>query len=150
MVAHLTQGGLIARGTARMLLSMGFAPITEFVPTRGLRADICALGPAGEIWIVECKSGPADFRADRKWSGYRAWCDRFFWAVDADFPLGLLPQDSGLIRADAWGAEILRAAPEQKLAAARRRAMILRFARKGAERLRQMIDPEADKLYAGG
>ncbi|MEL6234804.1 MAG: MmcB family DNA repair protein [Pseudomonadota bacterium] len=141
--AVMTPGIDIARGVARMLLSAGYAPITEFVPARGLRADICALGPSGDIWIVECKSGVADFRADRKWTGYLDWCDRFFWAVDADFPADLLPAETGLIRADAWGGEMLRDAPEHKLAPARRRALTLRFARNGAERLLKARDPDA-------
>ncbi|MEM9199244.1 MAG: MmcB family DNA repair protein [Pseudomonadota bacterium] len=141
--AVMTPGIDIARGAARMLLSVGYAPITEFVPSRGLRADICALGPSGEFWIVECKSGVADFRADRKWAGYLQWCDRFFWAVDADFPAELLPAETGLIRADAWGGEMLRDAPEHKLAPARRRALTLRFARNGAERLLHARDPDA-------
>ncbi|RMF37932.1 MAG: DNA repair protein MmcB-related protein, partial [Alphaproteobacteria bacterium] len=98
-------GVLLARGTCRMLLRLGFAPVTEFVPARGLRSDVCALGPKGEIWIVECKSGLADFRADRKWRGYLDWCDRFFWAVDRDFPDEVLPDDTGLILADAFDAE---------------------------------------------
>lgn len=136
-------GMLLARGTCRMLLGLGYAPIAEFVPSRGLRADICALGPKGEVWIVECKSGLADYRADRKWQGYLDWCDRFFWAVDAAFPEAVLPEATGLIRADAFHAEILRDAPEHPLAPARRRALTLRFARTGAERLRRGLDPAA-------
>jgi hypothetical protein len=144
----LPPGILLARGCCRMLLRLGFAPVTEFVPARGLRADICALGPKGEIWIVECKSGLADFRSDRKWQGYLDWCDRFFWAVDAVFPEDLLPEATGLIRADACDAEILREAPETGLAPARRKAMTLRFARTAAERLRRAADPEAGALPA--
>ena len=115
-----TPGQLLARGVCRHLLGHDFMPLTEFVPAPGLRVDVIALGPKGEIWVVECKSGRADFRADRKWQGYLEWCDRFFWAVDIDFPVDLLPADTGLIRADAFDADIQRMAPENRLPAARR------------------------------
>jgi hypothetical protein len=136
----------LARGTARLLLRHGFAPMAEFVPARGLRADLCAFGRDGEVWIVEVKSCLADFRADRKWQGYLDWCDRFFWAVGETFPDEVLPGDTGLIRADAWGAEMLREAPATPLAPARRRAILLRFARTAAERLLRGQDPAAEAL----
>ena len=136
-------GALLARGVCRHLLTLGHAPVTEFVPAPGLRVDVIALDPAGQISVIECKSGLADFRADSKWPGYRAWCDAFYFAVDDAFPLDVLPDDVGLIRADAWGAEVLRAAPPHPLGAARRRALTLRLARKAAERLRFALDPGA-------
>ncbi len=139
-------GVLLARGVCRFLIDAGFAPMTEFAPTRGLRADVCALGPRGEIWIVECKSGLPDFRADRKWRGYLDWCDGYFFAVDADFPPEALPDDEGLILADAFGAEILREARPRALAAARRKALTGRFARAAALRLRGALDPGAAAL----
>lgn len=141
--ALLTPGQALARGVCRLLLRLGFAPVTEFVPTPGLRADACALGPRGEIWIVECKSGPADFRSDAKWPGYLDWCDGFLWAVGPDFPLALLPPEHGIILGDAYDAELLRPPPALPLAPARRRALALRFARTAAERLRLVLDPEA-------
>ena len=136
-------GALLARGVCRHLMALGHAPITEFVPAPGLRVDVIALDPAGQISVIECKSGLADFRADTKWQGYRAWCDAFYFAVDADFPVEVLPDDVGLFRADSWGAEVLRPALSHPLAAARRRALTLRLARKAAERLRLVLDPGA-------
>ncbi len=150
MSLTIQPGHLLARGTCRMLIRAGFAPVTEMVPDRGLRADVMALGPAGEIWIVECKSGVADYRADRKWAGYLAWCDRFFWAVDAAFPEHLLPGGTGLIRADAYDAAILRLGPDTPLAPARRRALTQRLARASALRLRRALDPEAPPWPLGG
>ncbi len=100
-----------------------------------------ALGPKGEFWVVECKSGAADFRADRKWQGYLDYCDRLLLAVDADFPVNLLPEGTGLILADAFDAEILRMAPEAPLAGARRKAMTQAFARQAALRLQALRDP---------
>lgn len=136
-------GQRLARGVCRHLRALDFVAIEEFVPAPGLRVDVLALGPKGELWVVECKSGRADFQSDRKWQGYLDWCDRFFWAVDQDFPTGLLPADTGLILADAYDAEILRMAPESPLAPARRKVMVQKFARHAALRLQALRDPAA-------
>ncbi|WP_425456136.1 MmcB family DNA repair protein [Aliishimia ponticola] len=136
-------GQLLARGVSRHFASLGWVTVEELVPTRGLRVDVMALGPKGEIWVVECKSSRADFMSDSKWEGYLEWCDRFFWAVDDGFPTDLLPEESGLIIADSYDAEILRMAPEDKLAPARRKVMIQKFATHAARRLHVLRDPGA-------
>ena len=100
-----------------------------------------ALGPKSEIWIIECKSSRADFTSDQKWQRYLEWGDRFFWAVDADFPTELLPDDSGLILADAYDAEILRMGAQSILAGARRKVVLQKFARHAAIRLQNLRDP---------
>lgn len=141
MTESLQPGQLLARGVCRHMLSHDFATVEELVPAPGLRVDVMALGPRGEVWVVECKSGRADFQSDHKWQGYLDWCDRFFWAVDADFPTDLLPENTGLIIADAYGAEILRMGPEDKLAPARRKVMVQKFARHAARRLQNLRDP---------
>lgn len=141
-VSTLQPGQLLARGVARHLVSHGFACVEELVPTRGLRVDVMALGPKAEIWVVECKSSRADFTSDSKWQGYLEWADRFFWAVDSDFPTELLPDETGLIIGDAYGAEIIRMAPEAKLAAARRKVMVQKFAMTAARRLHVLRDPD--------
>ena len=135
-------GQLLARGVARHLNSLGLVTVEEFVPTRGLRVDVMALGPKGELWVVECKSSRADYMSDGKWQGYLEWCDRFFWAVDQDFPTDLLPEGTGLIIADSYDAEVIRMAPEDKLAGARRKVMIQKFATHAARRLHALRDPE--------
>lgn len=135
-------GQLLARGVARHLVSHGFACVEELVPTRGLRVDIMALGPKGEIWVVECKSCRADFTSDSKWQGYLEWADRFFWAVDQDFPTELLPDETGLIIGDAYGGEIIRMGPETKLPPARRKVMVQKFAVHAARRLHLLRDPD--------
>lgn len=137
----ISPGRLLARGVCRHLFHHGFATVEELVPAPGLRVDVMALGPKGEIWIVECKSGRADFTSDRKWRNYLEWADRFFWAVDADFPTELLPAESGLILADAYGAEVLRMPAAAPLAGARRKAMVQTFARHAAVRLQAVRDP---------
>lgn len=136
-------GQRLARGVARMLVGMGHAPLCEFVPTGGLRVDVISVAPSGEIWVIECKSCRADFAADRKWQGYLDWCDRFFWATDCDFPIELLPDGSGLIVADAYGAEMTRMAPEDRLAPARRARILRDIARVAACRLIRSTDPDA-------
>ncbi|PIE08493.1 MAG: hypothetical protein CSA74_02020 [Rhodobacterales bacterium] len=141
MQDHLQPGQLLARGVARHLRQHDFVSVEEFVPTRGLRLDVFALGPGGEFWVVECKSSRADFAADHKWQGYLEWGDRYFWAVDVDFPTALLPADTGLMIADSHDAEIVRMGPETKLAPARRRAMLQKFARHAATRLQAFRDP---------
>lgn len=137
----LQPGQLLARGVCRHLLSHDFVSIEEFSPERGKRVDVIALGPKGEIWVIECKSSRADYASDAKWQGYIEWCDRYFWAVDAAFPVDLLPDGTGLIIADAFDAEILRMAPETRLAPVRRTALTRRIARDAARRLRRLTDP---------
>jgi hypothetical protein len=136
-------GALLARGVCRYLMGAGVMPVTEFVPAPGLRVDVIALAPDGQIIIVECKSDLADYRTDAKWQGYLAWCDVFYFAVDDRFPSEHLPPDEGLIVADPYGAEIMRDASPRTLAPARRKALTLRLARKAAERLRLAVDPVA-------
>lgn len=140
-LSRLMPGQRLQRGVARALRQFDFVCVEELVPTPGLRVDVMALGPKGEVWIVECKSSRADFRADQKWQGYLEWCDRFFWAVGSDFPVDLLPEGQGLMLADAYDAEIIRMAPEAPLAAARRKVMVQKFARHAASRLHAYRDP---------
>ncbi|WP_236019532.1 MmcB family DNA repair protein [Fuscibacter oryzae] len=134
-------GQRLARGVARALRQFDFVSVEELVPTPGLRVDLMALGPKGQVWIIECKSSRTDYLTDRKWQGYLEWCDRFFWAVDGDFPTDLLPEGTGLILADAYDAEILRMGPDTPLPAARRKVMVQKFARHAAMRLQGYRDP---------
>ncbi|MBY5932048.1 MmcB family DNA repair protein [Tateyamaria omphalii] len=136
-------GQVLARGVSRHLASLGWATVEELVPARGLRVDVMALGPKGEVWVIECKSSRADYLSDHKWDGYLEWCDRFFWAVDGEFPVDLLPEGTGLLIADAYDAEIIRMAPEDKLAPARRKVMVQKFATHAARRLQALRDPGA-------
>jgi hypothetical protein len=134
---------LLARGVCRELQLLGYASLLEVALANGRRADVMALGGGGEIAIVEIKSSLADFRADRKWPEYWEFCDRLYFAVAADFPRDILPEECGLIVADPFGAAMLRPSPVRKLGGARRRAVTLRFARLGAQRLRRTLDPGA-------
>jgi hypothetical protein len=135
---------LVARGTTRFLRAMGFACVAELALPSGRRADLVALNARGEVWIVEIKSSVADLRADHKWHDYRAHCDRLFFAFTADLPCEIFPADAGLIVADGYGAHLHCEAPEHRLPAATRKAMLLRFALAAAERLNRLADPQAE------
>ena len=132
----------ICRGVVRLLRAHGMAAVSEVTLASGRRADIAATAESGEIWIVEIKSSLEDFRSDQKWPEYRDYCDRLFFAVGPGFPREVLPPDTGLIIADRYGGDIVRAAPEHKLAGARRKAVTLRLVQTAAHRLQAIIDPE--------
>lgn len=134
---------VIARGVCRLLVAAGYATLTEIRLPDGRRADVMAMGPDGSIHIVEIKSGVADFRADRKWPEYRDFCDALFFAIDLSTPAELIPAEAGLILADSYGAQIVRAGAEHRLTAARRKAVTLRFAKTAADRLLALQDPMA-------
>lgn len=125
----------LARGVVRLMGDHGFPAILEVGLPNGRRADVMGLGPRGEVWIVETKSCLEDFAVDTKWPDYLAYCDRFHFAVAVDFPLDALPADIGVIVADGFGGEIVRESALGELNPARRRSLVLTFARLAALRL---------------
>ena len=131
--------GAVTRGAARLFTALGYAPLLEVGLPNGRRADIMALGPRGQIAVVEVKSGLHDYRADRKWGEYLPYCDAFFFAVAPEFPRDILPPEPGLIVADAFDGAVLREAPVTSLAGARRRALTVAFGRLAA--MRAMAPP---------
>ena len=143
---ELISATLLTRGACRALEQLGYVSLVEFPLANGRRADILALGKTGDLVIVEIKSSVADFRADRKWSNYRDFSDRLYFAVPNDFPRPLIPDECGLMVADSFSAAVLRDGSTTRLDAARRRALTLRFARIAATRLRRLLDPEAGRL----
>jgi hypothetical protein len=132
----------VARGTSRLLRSLGFSALSELPLPSGRRADLAALNERGDVWIVEIKSSLADLRADQKWEDYRQHCDRLYFACTTDLPCAIFPDDVGLIVADAYGAHMHCDAPEHRLVAATRKAMMLRFAQTAAQRLSRLADPQ--------
>ena len=124
----------VTRGAARLMLDLGYAPLLEVGLPNGRRADVMALGPRGDIIIVEVKSGLDDYRLDRKWHEYGPFCDAFYFAVSPEFPDGILPDEPGLIVADGFGGAVVRDAPSSPLAPARRKALTIAFGRLGAMR----------------
>ncbi|WP_407181727.1 MmcB family DNA repair protein [Bradyrhizobium sp. STM 3562] len=132
----------VARGTARLLRSLGFSCISELPLPSGRRADLVALNERGEIWIIEIKSSVEDLRADHKWEDYRAHCDRLFFAFTQDMPCEIFPDDTGLIVADAYGAHMFCDAPVHRLPAPTRKLMMIRFAMAAGQRMNRLLDPQ--------
>jgi hypothetical protein len=133
----------LTRGVCHTLAALGYAALTEFPLNSGRRVDVIAVNGAGETVIVEIKTSTADYRADRKWSEYLAFCDAFYFAVPTAFPLALLPSECGLMVADDYGAEILRRPAAQPMNGSRRRAQTLRLALAAMQRLGRLLDPES-------
>ncbi|MFN7173949.1 MAG: MmcB family DNA repair protein [Thermaurantiacus tibetensis] len=140
----LTAG--ITRGVCRLFWLSGFAPVREVTLANGRRADVLGVNPKGTLWIAEVKTSRADLLGDCKWPAYRDFCDAFLWAVPEDLaPLldapAFLPEEAGLVVADAHGAALVRPPVARPLAAARRRAVTLALARTAAERAHRLADP---------
>jgi hypothetical protein len=142
-ITQTLTAALLARGVCRALDQLGYASLLEFPLANGRRADILALGRSSDLIIIEIKTSIADFRADRKWLDYRDFADRFYFAVPNTFPVALIPEDCGLIVADAFAAALLRDGDAHSMASGRRRALTLRFALAAAARLRRLLDPQA-------
>ncbi len=136
----------VARGVTRLFCRQDLFAICEMPLPNGRRADMMAIDAKGCLTIVEIKVAKADLVGDAKWTDYLDYCDRFFWAVPphlAGICKGerFLPEAAGLIVADRYDAAIVRDAADRPLAPARRKAELLRFARRAARRLSAQIDP---------
>ncbi len=143
-IGFAERAAAIRRAAARLCARLGWAPVHEVPLPNGRRADILALRADGGFACIEVKSGVRDFLADDKWPEYRAFCDRLYFAVDADFPAALLPVSVGLMVAVGLEADLLREAPDHPLAPARRRSLLHRFATVAALRLAARDDPGWD------
>ena len=131
----------LQRGVCRAFRVRGHSVVTELSLANGRRADVVALSTGGDILIVEIKSCLLDYRSDAKWQDYLSYCDRLYFAVASDFLCEVIPVAAGLILADRYGAELMREPIEERLSAARRKAMMLCFARAAALRLQRHLDP---------
>ena len=132
----------VLRGVSRMLLEHGHSPLAEFSLPNGRRLDVAAVSSNGFFIGVEIKVSVEDLRADTKWQEYLEYCDQYYFAVPDGFPQEELPSDHGLIVADKFGAAIIRNASSAAISPARRKAMLIRFARTAAERHARLIDPQ--------
>lgn len=136
----------VARGVTRLFCRQDLFAMCEVPLPNNRRADLMGIDAKGRLTIVEIKVSRADLAGDAKWTDYLDYCDRFFWAVPGQLA-GLLeeerflPEAAGVIVADRYDAAILREAPSRPLAPARRKAELLRFARRAARRLSAQIDP---------
>lgn len=126
----------LARGVCRLFDAMDYAPLIEVPLASGRRVDVLAVNRRGGFAIAEIKSSVQDFRSDGKWLEYLPYCDQFYFAVGGDFPRDILPEGVGVIVADRFGAECVRPAPKDPMAAGLRRKQSVRFARIAASRLR--------------
>ena len=136
----------VARGVTRLFCRQDLFAICEMPLPNGRRADLMAIDSKGGLTIVEIKVVKADLVGDAKWLDYLDYCDRFYWAVPPLLARILdeeryLPQEAGLIVADRYDAAVIRDAAHRPLAPARRKAELLRFARRAARRLSAQIDP---------
>jgi hypothetical protein len=141
----------VARGVTRLFCRHDLFAVCEMPLPNGRRADLMAIDAKGGLTIVEIKVAKADLLGDAKWTDYLEYCDRFFWAVPAHLARILdedryLPQVAGLIVADRYDAAVIRDAIPRPLAPARRKAELLRFARRAARRLAVQVDPSLGEL----
>jgi len=142
----------VARGVTRLFCRHELFAMCEVPLPNGRRADLMAIGPKGELTIVEIKVSRADLLGDQKWTDYLDYCDRFFWAVPQQLAPILeearfLPDHAGLLVADRYDAAVMREASTRLLAPARRKAETLRFARRAARRLSAQIDPSLGESF---
>jgi len=136
----------VARGVTRLLCRQDLFAVCEMPLPNGRRADLMAIDSGGSFTIVEIKVAKADLTGDSKWLDYLEYCDRFYWAVPPYLARILdeeryLPGEAGLIVADRYDAAVVREAAHRPLAPARRKAELLRFARRAARRLAAQVDP---------
>ncbi len=129
------------RGVSRLLYRHEYLGVPEVPLRNGRRADIMALGPKGEVMIIEIKVSRADLLGDGKWPDYLDYCDHYYWAVPQGFDLtlfdreALAPDVAGLMVADRYDGAIVREASHRPLAAARRKTETLRIARLATRRM---------------
>jgi hypothetical protein len=133
----------VSRGVSRLMLGLGWSPLCEFTLPSGRRLDVAAISNSGDFTAVEIKVSLADLRCDEKWPEYLEYCDRYYFAVPDGFPVEALPAEHGLIVADRFGAAIVREARYSPIAAARRKSLLIKFARTAAERFARAADPFA-------
>ncbi|MFL6725473.1 MAG: MmcB family DNA repair protein [Sphingomicrobium sp.] len=141
----------VARGVTRLFCRQDLFAVCEMPLPNGRRADLMAIDSKGSFTIVEIKVAKADLLGDGKWTDYLDFCDRFFWAVPPHLAAILdeqryLPGEAGLIVADRYDAAVVREAAHRPLAPARRKAELLRFARRTARRLATQVDPSLGEL----
>jgi len=136
----------VARGVTRLFCRQDLFGFCEVPLPNGRRADLMAVDSKGTLTIVEIKVARADLIGDGKWTDYLDYCDRFYWAVPPMLSSILaeeryLPSAAGLIVADRYDAALVRDAVDRPLAPGRRKAELLRFARRAARRLSEQLDP---------
>ena len=146
----------VARGIKRLFARNDIWCVEEMALKNNRRADLMGIDARGQIIIVEIKVARGDLLGDAKWPDYLDFCDRFFWGVPPELdrsPLdseGYSPERCGVIVADGYDAEIVRQAPLEPLAAARRKAQVEKLARIAMRRNTALLDPHGADLESAG
>lgn len=146
----------VARGTRRLFARNGIWCVEEMALKNGRRADLMGIDARGQVIIVEIKVARGDLLGDNKWPDYLDYCDRFFWGVSPGLDRSPLeseaysPERCGVIVADGYDAEIVRQAPLEPLAPARRKAQVERLARIAMRRNTALLDPHCADLDSAG
>lgn len=151
----MVDAAMVARGIMRLFARNDIWCLSEMPLRGGRRADLMGVDPKGHVMIVEIKTARADLLGDNKWPDYLEHCDRFYWGLAPSLdrsPLDdavYLPEDCGVIVGDGYDAEILRPAPLQPLAAARRKVEVERLARVAMRRHAVVGDGELESYLRG-
>ena len=124
-------------GVQALFYDLGYCSITEMRLSSGRRVDVIGLDRRGRFAVAEIKTNLADLRSDQKWPEYLAFCDVFYFAVPVNFPIEIVPTETGLIVADQFGGEILRPSQHHIMTMGRRNRQIMQFARTAGMRLRK-------------
>ena len=124
-------------GVQALFYDLGYCSITEMPLSSGRRVDVIGLDRRGRFAVAEIKTNLADLRSDQKWPEYLAFCDVFYFAVPVNFPIEIVPTETGLIVADQFGGEILRPSQHHIMTMGRRNRQIMQFARTAGMRLRK-------------
>lgn len=146
----------VARGIKRLFARNDIWCLEEMTLKNGRRADLMGIDARGQVIVVEIKVERGDLLSDNKWPDYLDFCDRFFWGVPPGLDRGPLdseaysPERCGVIVADGYDAEIVRQAPLEPLAAARRKSMVEKLARVALRRNTAFIDPHCADWEAAG
>ena len=141
----------VARGIKRLFARNDIWCVEEMALGNGRRADLMGVDAKGQLVIVEIKVARGDLLGDSKWTDYLDFCDRFYWGLSPELdraPLegeAFLPEKCGVIVADGYDGEILRPAPLDPLAAARRKALTTKLARVAMRRNTALMDPRGDR-----
>lgn len=155
MAASAFKASDVARGIGRLFARNDIWCLPEVSLKNGRRADLMGIDAKGLIVIVEIKVARADLLGDTKWPDYLDFCDRFYWGVPPGLdrsPLsadGYQPDETGVIVADGYDAEIVRQASLTRLAAARRKAQVERLARLAMRRHTALLDPHCADVAVG-
>ena len=154
--AAICDAAMVTRGIMRLFARNDIWCAPEIALANGRRADLMGVDAKGQIVIVEIKVARGDLLGDSKWPDYLDYCDRFFWGVPPELDRSPLdreayePERCGVIVADGYDGEILRHAPLEPIAAARRKTLTTQLARIALRRQAMLVDPDCAQFGSEG